>query len=88
MGRRCVATPDTEILLSELVFLELTPRLCLRFVLCDIRLNNIFTTAMSCVMNYSLLMPNLVAFYAKMNEIYKHEFRFAFNLEVSFSNMI
>ena len=63
-----VATPDTEIFKYELVFLELTSRLCLRFVLCDIRLNNSFTIAMSCVMNHSLQMPK-VAFYAKMNEI-------------------
>ena len=36
------------------------------------------------VMNYSLLLPNMVAFHAKLNEIYiKNEFHFA--LEVSFS---
>ena len=42
--------------------------LCLRN---DIRVVNTFITAMYGVMNYSLLMPVLVAFYAKLNEIQK-----------------
>ena len=41
----------------------------LRFVLYDMRLVNAFIITMYGVMNYSLLMPNLVAFYAKLNEI-------------------
>ena len=45
---------------------------------------NIFVIDMYGVMKYSLLVPNLVAFYAKLNEMYKHnEFHFA--LEVSSS---
>ena len=48
---------------SELVLMEWTPRLFLSFVLYDIRLVNTFIIAMYGVMNYSLLMPNLVAFY-------------------------
>ena len=48
------------------------------------RLVNTFIIAMYGVMNYSLFMPILVGFYAKLNEIYKkNEFHFA--LEVSFS---
>ena len=36
-----------------------------------------FIIAMYGVMNYSLLMPNLIALYAKLNEIYmKNEFYF------------
>ena len=42
-----------------------------------------FIIVMPGVMNYSLLMSNLVAFYAKLNEILKLEFHFA--LKVSFS---
>ena len=38
---------------------------------------NTFFIAMYGVMNYSLLMPNLVAFYAKLHEIRKNEFHFA-----------
>ena len=46
---------------------------------------NTFIIDMYGVMNYrySLLMPHLVAFYAKLNEIQNTEFHFA--LEVSFS---
>ena len=47
------------------------------------RLINTFIIAMHGVMHYSLLMPNVVAFYAKLNEIEKNIFHFA--LEVSFS---
>ena len=54
---------------SELVLLEWTPRSRQPFVLNDIRLVNIFIIAMYGIMNYSLLMPNLVAFYAKLNEM-------------------
>ena len=49
--------------------MEWTPRLCIHFVLCDLRLVNTFIIAMYGVMNYSLLMQNLVAFYAKLNEV-------------------
>ena len=59
---------------SVLVLLEWTPRLCLRFVLYDIRLFNTFIIAMYGVMNNSLLMPNLVAFYAELNKIQKMTF--------------
>ena len=52
---------------SDLVLLEWTPRLCLRFVLYDMRLVNII--AMYGVMNQLFLMPNLIAFHAKLNEI-------------------
>ena len=54
---------------SELVLLEWTPRLCLRFVLSDMSMLNTFIVAMYDVMYYTLLMPTLVAFYAKLNEI-------------------
>ena len=47
------------------------------------RLVNIFIIVVYGVMNYLLLRPNLVAFYAKLKEISKIEFHFA--LEVSFS---
>ena len=47
------------------------------------RLVNILIIARYAVMNYSLLMPYMVAFYAKRNDILKKEFNFA--LEVSFS---
>ena len=46
---------------SDLVLLECTPRLCLRFVLYDLRLVSAVTIVMYSVMNYPLLM---VAFYA------------------------
>ena len=49
---------------SELVLLEWTPGLCLCFVLYDMRLVNTFIIAMYGVMNFLLLMPNLVVFYA------------------------
>ena len=49
---------------SELVLLEWTPGLCLRFEACQH-----FIIAMYGYMNYSLLMPNLLAFYAKLNKI-------------------
>ena len=65
----------------ELLVLEWTPRLCLRFVIFDMRLVNTFIIFMYGVMNYLLL--SLVAFYAKLNEISKIEFHLA--LEVSFS---
>ena len=54
---------------SELVLLEWTSRSRQPFVLNDIRLVNIFIIALYGIMNYSLLMPNLVAFYAKLNEM-------------------
>ena len=63
--------------------LKWTPSLCLGFVLFDMILVNTFIIAMHGVMNYSLLMSNLFAFYAKLHEIQKIEFHFAF--EVSFS---
>ena len=47
------------------------------------RIVNTFIIAIYGVMYYSLIMPNLVAFYLKMNEIQKIEIHFA--LEVSFS---
>ena len=52
-------------------------------MLYDMRLVNTFIIAMYGVMNYLLHMPHLVAFYAKLNEIYKTKFHFA--LEVFFS---
>ena len=55
--------------ISELVLLQWAPRLCLRFVLYGMRLVNSFIIVMCGVMNYSLLMQNLVAFFAKLNEI-------------------
>ena len=42
-----------------------------------------FIIAIYGVMNYSLLIPHFVAFFAKLNEMYKIKFHFA--LEVSFS---
>ena len=54
---------------SELVLLEWIPRLYQRFVLNDMRLINTFIIAMYGAMNYSLLMPNLLTFYARLNEI-------------------
>ena len=56
-----------------------------RFVRLDIRLVISFIMTMYGIMSYSLLtgIPNLVAFYVKLNEIKKNEFHFA--LEVSFS---
>ena len=51
------------------MLLEWTPGLCLCFVLYDIRLVNTFIIAMYGIMNFLLLMPNLVVFYAKLNEI-------------------
>ena len=44
----------------ELMLLGWTFLLCLRFVLYDMKLINIFVIAMYDVMNYSLHMPNLV----------------------------
>ena len=41
----------------EPMLLEWTPRLCLRFVLYDMRLVNTLIIAKYGVMNYSLLMP-------------------------------
>ena len=41
----------------ELMLLEWTPRLCLRFVLYNMRLVNTLFIAKYGVMNYSLLMP-------------------------------
>ena len=46
--------------------LEWVPRLCLRVVLYDMGRVNIFIIAMYGVMNYSLLVPNFVAFYEKL----------------------
>ena len=78
-----VTIQDTEILHTDLVLLEWTLHLCLHFVLYDMRSVNMLIIAKYGVMNYSLLMPNLVAFNAKLNEILITEFYFA--LEVSFS---
>ena len=50
------------------------------------RLVNTFIIALYGVMNYSLLMPNLLVFYAKLKEKEKNEFDFA--LEVAFSIII
>ena len=55
---------------SELVLLEWTPRLCLHFVLYDMKLVNTFIIAMHGFLNYSLLMLNAVASYAKLDEIH------------------
>ena len=68
---------------SELVLLEWTPRLCLLFVLYNMRLVSTFIIAMYGVMNNLLLVPNLIACYAKLHEMRNTEFHFA--LEVSFS---
>ena len=54
---------------SELMSLEWTPRLCLRFVLYDIRLVNTFIITMYGVVNFSLPLPNLVAFHVKLKVI-------------------
>ena len=51
------------------MLLEWTPRLCLRFVLYGMRLVNRFIIVMYGVMKDLLLMPNLVVFYAKLNEL-------------------
>ena len=53
----------------KLVLLGWTPCLCLCFVLNDKRIFNTFIITMYGVMNYSLLMPNLVALYSKPNEL-------------------
>ena len=42
--------------------------MCLRLVLYDMRLVNIFISVMYGVMNNSLLIPSLVAFCVKLNE--------------------
>ena len=52
---------------SEIVLWEWTPPLCLRFVLNDMRLVTTFIIAMY----GDMIMPKLVAFYAKLNETYK-----------------
>ena len=62
-------TKETSSAKSELVLMEWAPRLCLCFVLYDMRLVNTFIIAKYCVMNYSLVIPNTVAFYVKLNEI-------------------
>ena len=50
------------------VLLKWIPRLCLRFVRNDMRLVNTFIISMYGAKKYSLLMPDLVAFfYAKLN---------------------
>ena len=54
---------------SELVLLEWIPCLYLCFVVYDMRPVNTFFIAMYGVINYMLLTPNMVAFYAKLNEI-------------------
>ena len=54
---------------SELVLLEWTPRLCLLFVLYDVRLFNTIIITLYGVMNYCFLMPNSVTFYVILNEI-------------------
>ena len=53
----------------ELVLSQWNPRLCLCFMLYDMRFVNTFIIAMYVVMDYSLFMPDLVKFYAKLNEI-------------------
>ena len=55
-------------------------------MLCAIRNGtcHTFIIAMNGVMNHSLLMTNLVAFYPKLNETLKH-MKFFFALAVSFS---
>ena len=55
-------------------------------LLFDMSIVNTFITVMYGVMDYSLLRQNLVAFYAKLNEISKIEFHFL--LEVSFSTRV
>ena len=55
---------------SELV--EWAPRLCLHFMLYDMRLVNTFIIAMYGVMNNLLLVPNLIACYAKLHEMRKN----------------
>ena len=56
---------------SALVSLVWIPQLCLGVVLYDLRFVNTFIIAIYGVMSYSLLMPNLVAFYAKLNKYKK-----------------
>lgn len=58
--------------------------LCLHFVLYNMRLVTTLIIALYGAMNYSLLMPNLIALYAEnINEIKTNEL--LFTLEVSFS---
>ena len=64
------------------MLLEWIPRLSLGYELYGLCFLYTFIIAMYVVMNYPLRMPNLVAFYAKLNEMGKIEFHFA--LEVSF----
>ena len=45
------------------------PLLCLHFAVYNMRLVNTFIIVMYDVINYSLLVPNLVAFYVQLNEI-------------------
>ena len=54
---------------SERMLLECTPRFCLRPVLYDMRLVNIFIIVMYDVMSYLFLTPNLVASFTKLHEI-------------------
>ena len=68
---------------SELALLEWTLHLCLRFVLYHMRLVNTFIISMYGIVNYLLIMPKLVSFYAKQQNIQKMEFHFG--LKVSFS---
>ena len=56
---------------SELVLLEWTPRLCLHFVLYDMRLVSTLIIAVYGAMNYSLLTPILIELVAKLNEYKK-----------------
>ena len=53
---------------SECVSLKWTPSSYQRFVLFEMRPVNTLMIVMYGVMDYLLLMPKLVAFYAKLNE--------------------
>ena len=70
---------------SELVLLEWTTCLYQCFVLYDMRIVNTFNIVYR-VMNYSLLMPKLVSFYAKlknMNFISRWKFLSVYLYQVS-----
>ena len=69
---KCTILKETSNVKSELVLLEWTPRLCLHFVLYDMRLVNTFIIAMYGVMNNSLLVPNLINCDAKLHEMQKN----------------
>ena len=67
------------------MLLEWTPFLRRRFLLYDMGHVNTFIICMYGVMACSLPLPNLVAFYAKLNEIQKNEFHFALEVSISIS---